>query len=181
MTGASQFDRTDPPYVADEVTTLRTFLDYYRVTIKRQAEGLTREQLDTPLPPATMTLGGMLKHLAGVEHWWFQMVLEGRENEAEWADEAAMEADVDWEWHSAKDDDVETLFERFDTAVAAADRALDVALAGDGLDTLAKRPRRSDNSLASLRWILVHLIEEYARHAGHADLIRESIDGATDL
>jgi hypothetical protein len=91
-----------------------------------------------------------------------------------------MEADDDWEWHSAKDDEVETLFERFDTAVTEADRVIDAALEGEGLDTPAKRPRR-DGSIATLRWILVHLIEEYARHAGHADLIRESIDGATDL
>ncbi len=180
MTETSRFDRTYPPLAADEVTTLRAFLDYYRVTIKRQAEGLTREQLDTPLPPATMTLGGVLKHLAGVEQWWLPMVLEGRETEPDWVDEAAMEADDDWEWHSAKDDDVETLFEIFDEAVAEADRVIDAALAGEGLDTLAKRPRR-DGSVGTLRWIMVHLIEEYARHAGHADLIRESIDGATDL
>jgi uncharacterized damage-inducible protein DinB len=180
VTGTSRFERPEPPYAADEVTMLRAFLDYYRVTIKRQAEGLTREQLATPLPPATMTLGGMLKHLAGVEHWWLPMVLEGRANEPDWVDEAAMEADNDWEWHSAKDDDVETLFERFDWAVAEADRIIDAALQAEGLDTLAKRPRR-DGSVGTLRWILVHLIEEYARHAGHADLIRESIDGATDL
>jgi uncharacterized damage-inducible protein DinB len=175
-----QFERLDPPYAADEVTMLRSFLDYYRVTIKRQADGLTREQLASPLPPATMTLGGMLKHLAGVEHWWLPMVLEGRKTEPEWVDEAAMEADDDWEWHSAKDDEVETLFERFDTAVTEANRVIDAALEGEGLDTPAKRPRR-DGSIATLRWILVHLIEEYARHAGHADLIRESIDVATDL
>jgi len=180
VTGTSRFDRTDPPYAADEVTMLRAFLDYYRATIKRQAEGLTREQLATPLPPATMTLGGMLKHLAGVEEWWLPMVLEGRENEPGWVDEAAMEADDDWEWHSAKDDDPEALFEIFEEAVAEAERVIDAALEGEGLDTLAKRPRR-DGSVATLRWILVHLIEEYARHAGHADLIRESIDGATDL
>jgi uncharacterized damage-inducible protein DinB len=180
VTETSRIERPDPPYAADEVTMLRSFLDYYRATIKRQADGLTREQLATPLPPATMTLGGMLKHLAGVEHWWLPMVLDGRQNEPEWVDEAAMEADNDWEWHSAKDDDLETLFERFDWAVAEADRIIDAALEGEGLDTPAQRPRR-DGSIATLRWILVHLIEEYARHAGHADLIRESIDGATDL
>ena len=180
MTRSSRFERPDPPYAADEVTMLRAFLDYYRVTIKRQAEGLTSEQLATPLPPATMTLGGMLKHLAGVEQWWLPMVLEGRENEPDWVDEAAMGADDDWEWHSAKDDDLETLFAIFDEAVTEADRVIDAALEGEGLDTLAQRPRR-DGSVGTLRWILVHLIEEYARHAGHADLIRESIDGATDL
>lgn len=176
----SQTARQDPPYAADEVTMLRSFLGYYRVTIKRQAEGLTRDQLATTLPPATMTLGGILKHLGLVEDWWLPMVLEGREGELTWVDEAALEADDDWDWHSAKDDDLETLVARFDEAVAEADRVIDRALAGEGLDTMAKLPRR-DGNVASLRWILVHLIEEYARHAGHADLIRESIDGATDL
>ncbi|MEZ5193907.1 MAG: DUF664 domain-containing protein [Nocardioides sp.] len=69
----------------------------------------------------------------------------------------------------------------YDRAIAAGDRRIDAALAGDGLDTVSARPSRRTGAPFTLRWILVHLIEEYARHAGHADLIRESIDGATDL
>jgi uncharacterized damage-inducible protein DinB len=176
----SAFARPETPYVADEVTTLRAFLDHYRVTVKRQVEGLTPDQLDATLPPATMTLGGIVKHLGLVEDWWLSMVLEGREAELPWVDEEALAADEDWDWHSAADDDLDTILTHFDEAVAEADRAIDRALAGDGLDTIARRPRRNGD-LASLRWILVHLIEEYARHAGHADLIRESVDGATDL
>lgn len=172
--------KTDPPHAADEVTMLRSFLDYYRATVRRQAEGLTADQLATPLPPATMTLGGMLKHLALVEHGWFDEVLAGAEPAEPWAG-VDWDADPDWEWHSAADDDPAYLFELYDRAIASADVRIDEALAGAGLDTASVRPSRRTGAPFTLRWILVHLIEEYARHAGHADLIRESIDGATDL
>ena len=157
---------------------LRSFLDYFRATILRQAEGLTAEQLATPLPPATMTLGGMVKHLAWVENWWWVQVLQGGP-ELPWVGDG-FEHDRDWEWHSAKDDPWDLLVSRYQAVVAEADETLDRVLASpEGLDTLAERARHGRR--ASVRWILVHLIEEYARHAGHADLIRESIDGATDL
>jgi Protein of unknown function (DUF664) len=171
--------RSDPPYAADEATMLRSFLDYYRATILRQADGLTAEQLATPLPPTTMTLGGMVKHLAWAENWWWRQVLEGGP-ELDWVGDALAD-DRDWDWNSAKDDPWELLLSRHRDVVADADRTLDRALATpEGLDLRAQRPRR-DGSVATLRWILVHLVEEYARHAGHADLIRESIDGSTDL
>ncbi len=172
--------KTDPPQSADEVTMLRAFLDYYRATLRRQAEGLTREQLATPLPPATMTLGGLLKHLALVEDDWFIVTFAGQELPAPWS-EVDWDADRDWEWHSAAADEPAYLFELFDRAVANADRYLDEALAGEGLDARSVELGRRSGQAFTLRWILVHLIEEYARHAGHADLIRESIDGATDL
>ena len=174
----STFARTYPPASADEATMLRAFLDYFRATILRQAEGLTAEQLATPLPPATMTLGGIVKHLAWVEnYWWVQVLQDGPE--LEWVGDG-FKNDRDWEWHSAKDDPWELLVDRYQAAVVLADAALDGVLAApEGLDTLAERARHGRR--ASVRWILVHLIEEYARHAGHADLIRESIDGATDL
>jgi hypothetical protein len=175
----SVFSRTAPPYAADDATMLRSFLDYYRVTILRQAEGLTDEQRATPLPGISMTLGGMVKHLTMVENWWWRMVLEGGPD-LEWVGDA-FDADDDWDWHSAKDDPWDLLVSRYQAAVAEADEILERALATpEGLDLLAKRPRR-DGSVATVRWILVHLVEEYARHAGHADLIRESIDGVTDL
>lgn len=173
--------KTDPPLAADEVTTLRAFLDYYRATVRRQAEGLTSEQLATPLAPATMTLGGMLKHLAVVEEGWLVETLAGEELGEPWAS-VDWEADRDWEWHTAADDEPAYLFELYDRAIALADERIERALTdGDGLDTLSVRHGRRSDEPFSLRWILVHLIEEYARHAGHADLIRESIDGATDL
>ncbi|MFN8195911.1 MAG: DinB family protein [Nocardioidaceae bacterium] len=173
--------RTDPPLAADEVTMLRSFLDFYRATLRRQAEGLTREQLAIALAPSTMTLGGMLKHLALVEESWLVETFGGEQLGAPWAD-VDWEADPDWDWHSAADDDASSLLDLHARAAAEVDRRVDDALGGEGLDSLSvKHSRRRPDERFSLRWILVHLIEEYARHAGHADLIRESIDGATDL
>lgn len=171
--------RVDPPYAADEATMLRAFLDYYRVTIRRQAEDLTAEQLTTTLPPSDLTIGGLLKHLACVEHWWFSMVLLGRPEGEPWAS-VDWDADRDWDFHSAKEDSPAELLELFDRFVVESDTIVGEALRGGSLDQLAVLSRH-DGKHASLRWILVHLIEEYARHAGHADLIRQSIDGATDL
>ena len=172
--------KVQPPHAADEVTMLRSFLDYYRATLRRQAEGLTQQQLATPLPPATMTLGGLLKHLAVVEESWFLEHFEGGELGEPWA-AVDWKADRDWEWRTAADDEPAYLFELYDRAISRADASIDRALGGQGLDTVAVRPSRHGGDNFTLRWILVHLIEEYARHAGHADLIRESIDGAVDL
>ncbi len=176
----SRIPRANPPHVADEVRMLRSFLAYYRATIQRQADGLTAAQLAAAHAPSDLTLGGMLKHLAIVEHWWFVNVLEGRDGDPDWVPEGIWESDEDWDWHSAADDDAATLQARFEAAVAESDRITDAALGTDaGLDTLARRARHG--SRTSLRWILVHLIEEYARHAGHGDLIREAVDGSKDL
>jgi hypothetical protein len=90
------------------------------------------------------------------------------------------DADEDWDWHSAADDTPDELLALHRRAWDSADRTLEELLAGDGLDAVAVRPRHNGDRV-TLRWVLVHMIEEYARHAGHADLIRESIDGATDL
>jgi len=171
--------RLDPPYSADEATMLRAFLDYFRATLRRQAAGLDAEQLARTLGPSTMTLGGMVKHLALVEHYWFWEVLHGRPATGVWAD-VDWDADEDWDWHSAAEDTPTELDALLAEEIARADAAIDEALADGGLERLAVRPRR-DGSVASLRWILVHMVEEYARHAGHADLIRESIDGSTGL
>lgn len=166
------------PLQADETTTLRAFLDHVRATLRRQCAGLDAAQLAQPLPPSTMTLGGMLKHLTFVEQWWFSIVLHGSDATGIWAD-VDWEADEDWDWHSAGQDDPDQLRAWLDEAIAESDRCVDEALArGEGLDVPAVRERRGET--VSLRWILVHMIEEYARHCGHADLIRESVDGTTD-
>lgn len=173
--------RSEPPFAADEMTMLRSFLDYYRATILRQAEGLDAAQLATTLPPAEMTLGGMLKHLAFVESHWFDVVLRGASYPAPF-DAVDWDADRDWDWHSAGEDAPEDLRALLRAAIDRADAATDEALAGaDGLDTPSVRRSRHSDEAFTLRWILVHMIEEYARHAGHADLIRESVDGETDL
>ncbi|WP_141014273.1 DinB family protein [Nocardioides sambongensis] len=168
--------RTEPPRAADETTMLRAFLDYHRATLLRQAEGLDAEQLGRSLPPSTMTLGGMLKHLAFVEDWWFNVTLLGDEPAPPW-DTVDWEADGDWDWHSAAHDTPDGLRTLLAGAIARSEEIL-----GDrpDLERVAVR-HRPGRSPVTLRWILVHMIEEYARHCGHADLIRESVDGATDL
>lgn len=172
--------RSDPPYAADEATMLRSFLAYYRATVRRQAEGLTHAQLMTRLEPSTLTLGGLVKHLAYVEHWWLPMVMEGRHHEGLWA-AADWERDADWDWHSAEADTPEELLGLFDAAVVESDGIIERVLAERGLDAESVRLTSRTGQPFTLRWILVHLVEEYARHAGHADLIRESVDGATGL
>ncbi len=164
----------------DETASLRAFLDAHRDLFRRRAAGLDAEALSRTLPPSTMTLGGMVKHLALVEDHWFSVVLHGRESAEAWR-EVDWRADDDWDWHSAADDTPEQLWALFEEAVAASDRSVDEALANGGLDTPSARTSRHHASAGeafSLRWILLHMIEEYAQHNGHADLIRESIDGA---
>ncbi|MEO5851454.1 MAG: DinB family protein [Nocardioides sp.] len=171
--------RIDPPAVADELPMLRSWLDYYRATVRRQAAGLTPGQLSATLPPSTLTLGGIIKHLSFVEGYWFRYVLDGAEQHEPWAS-ARWDDDADWDWHSARHDDPQAVRDLHAAEVAASDAVLEAVLAeGEGIDRLAARPTHGKH--ASLRWILVHMIEEYSRHAGHADLIRESIDGAVDL
>jgi hypothetical protein len=169
--------RTDPPLRADEVTTLRAFLDFHRDTFRWKCSGLSQEQLAQPHPPSDMSLGGMMKHLTLVESSWFEDDYAGRGVMPPF-DTVDWDADRNWEWRTARDDTPEELFALFDEAVRRADAVVDEALAGPGLDGESSKPSR-DQGAFSLRWIIVHMIEEYARHNGHADLIREAIDGET--
>ena len=170
--------RPEPAFVNDEVTMLREFLDHYRATIRLQASGLTDEQLAQTHGPSDLTLGGMLKHLAGVEDYWFTYCLAGKDVIEPWKS-ADWESDDDWDWHSAADDTHAELDGLLLTAIARSDAELDAALERGDLNQLLTRKR--ERGTATLRWLLIHMVEEYSRHAGHADLIRESIDGATDV
>jgi hypothetical protein len=124
-----------------------------------------------------MTLGGMLKHLALVEDWWFSVWLHDRKEASPW-NEVDWDADPDWEWRTAADDPPEELWSLWRDTVARSRVDVQEALADGGLDRMTIRTGREGEG-RSLRWILCHMIEEYARHNGHADLLRESIDGAT--
>jgi uncharacterized damage-inducible protein DinB len=171
--------RVDPPLRADEATTLRAFLDFHRDTFRWKCSGLTQEQLAQAHAPSDMTLGGMMKHLAVVESGWFEETLAGGTLMPPF-DAVDWDADRDWEWHTAGDDSPEELRALFDEAVRRADAAIDAALATEaGLDSLSAEKSRREGTPFSVRWIIVHMIEEYARHNGHADLIREAIDGQT--
>jgi Protein of unknown function (DUF664) len=169
--------RTEAPIRADEVTALRGFLDYHRDTLRMRCAGLTPAQLAQPQPPSTMTLGGMMKHLALNEVGWFGKTLADTPYPSLFGD-VDWESDPDWEWRTGAEDDPLELRETYDDCVRRADAGIDRALAGAGLDTESVE-KDSSGEAFSLRWILLHMIEEYARHNGHADLIRESIDGET--
>ena len=170
--------RTDPPLATDEATTLVAFLDYHRDTLRMKTEGLTQAQLAQSLAPSSLTLGGLLKHLALVEASWFGEVLHGRPMGEPW-DSVDWDADPNWEFRTAADDSPEQLRAMLDAAVEQSRRNIDEALAAGGLDQLSVALDRKENQQFSLRWILLHLIEEYARHNGHADFLREAIDGVT--
>jgi uncharacterized damage-inducible protein DinB len=173
-----QTQRTDPSLAADEATTLVAFLDYHRDTLRLKTEGLTAEQLDQRLAPSTLTLGALLKHVALNEASWFGEVLHGRPMPEPWAS-ADWDADRDWEMTSARDDSPEELRRLMDASVDQARRDIDAALAEGGLDFLSAKLSRKEDQQFSLRWILLHMIEEYARHNGHADFLREAVDGVT--
>jgi len=169
-------DAPQRPVAGDEVSTLLSFLDAHRRQLRRKCEDLTAEQLGTSLPPSTMTLGGLLKHLAVVESGWFSEDFAGRSLIPPF-DTVDWDADVDWEWHTAHLDTPEELLALYDASIAESRAIVDEALRGpEGLDTLAVRPHPRGGHV-SLRFVLVHMIEEYAQHNGHADLIRESVDG----
>ena len=130
--------RIDPPLAADEVTMLRSFLDAFRATIRRQADGLSDEQLRQPLGPSPLTLGGMLSHLAFVEDYWFTHVLAGQPPSQPWA-EVDWESDNDWDWHLAERLSYAELDSLLVTAIANSDKILHAALATGRLDQQAKR------------------------------------------
>jgi uncharacterized damage-inducible protein DinB len=169
--------RPEPPQAADETSTILGFLDYQRATLAWKCAGLDTAGLTATVAASSMTLGGLLKHLAYVEDNWFSRSLHGRDKAPPW-DTVDWKADPDWDWHSAAEDTPAQLHALWQDAVARSRSLVMEALADGGLDRLARRTWPSGDA-PSLRWILLHMIEEYARHNGHADLLRESVDGLT--
>jgi uncharacterized damage-inducible protein DinB len=155
----------------DEIANLTWFLDEQRDILRRKAGGLDHDQLMRTLPPSDLTLGGLLKHLAYVEDWWLGRVLRD-EQDGMWAN-VDWDADNDWDWHSAADDTAEELWALWESAVERS-RA---AVASDPSPGRAAKHVRPGRERRTLPWILAHMVQEYARHNGHADLIRQSIDG----
>ena len=168
--------RKDPDLAADELTSLSQFLDFHRATLVSKVHDMSTGQLrEQAVASSAITLGGMLKHLALVEDDWFQVKLLGRPDVEPWAS-APFDVDPDWDWHSAAEDTAADLLRLYDAACARS-RAAVVEVGGD-LDTLSVAVDRRTGGRFSLRWIMVHMIEETARHNGHVDLIREAIDGS---
>jgi uncharacterized damage-inducible protein DinB len=165
-------ERLEPSTTADERTMLEGWLDYHRQTLVWKCEGLTDAQLRTAsVEPSELTLMGLVRHMAEVERGWFRQVLTG---------EAAgpiyfSEADPDGEFHLSESDTWEEAYATWQSEIDKARRNA----AGFGLDDLSKGTSRRTGEHFNLRWIITHMIEEYARHNGHADLVRERLDGAT--
>ena len=177
MTDLDEQGRPEPPLAGDETATLLGFLDYQRATFVWKTAGLDAAGLRVTVGVSSMTLGGMLKHLAYVEDDWCSRWLHGNERQPPW-DTVDWKADPDWDWHSAAEDTPGQLLKLWQDAAARSRTLVAEALVNGGLERLSQR-KWPDGRAPSLRWILVHLIEEYARHNGHADLIRESVDGLT--
>lgn len=175
MTELDEYGRPEPPLAGNETDSLLGFLDYQRATLAWKCSGLDAVGLAATVGDSSMTLAGMLKHLAYVEDHWTSRWLYGQDPRPPW-DTVDWKLDPDWEWHSAADESPDQLLAFWQDAVARSRAIVAEALADGGLAQLARRTW-PDGRAPSLRWIMVHLIEEYARHNGHADLIRESVDG----
>ena len=164
---------------ADEPTTLVEMLDFYRGVMLNKADGLTDTQLSHAHPPSDLTIGGLLMHLALVEDSWFDDKFAGRPELEPWAS-IPWDDDHDWEFHHAHERTGDDLRNLYNESVARSQATISAAIASPtGLDTESVRRRDLDDKPWNLRWIMVHMIEEYARHCGHADYIRQSIDGVT--
>ena len=175
MANIDDVGRPEPEPAVNEVETLRGFLNYQRATLKWKSEGLAQDQLNVSVASSTVTIGGLLKHMTFVENEWFWRWIGNNDRLEPWLS-TDFEKDPDWEFTSAKHDDAETLMANWLASIQLSESILDDCLQSGGLDQLAKRKWPNGES-PSLRWILVHMIEEYARHNGHADFIREFIDG----
>jgi hypothetical protein len=167
---APEVNRRDEPAAVGEREMLEGWLDYHRETLLVKCQGLTAEQLRTrSVPPSSLSLLGLVRHMTEVERWWFRRRFAGEDVTGLFWTKASPDGDFD---------DVDTAepavdFAAFVAEVDAARRTAD----GRGLDETFPHPRAQQE--LSLRWVYCHMIEEYARHNGHADLLRERIDGVT--
>jgi uncharacterized damage-inducible protein DinB len=165
--------RQDPdPTTTSERDSLAQYLDYQRETILLKTDGLTREQLARQIPTSGLTLAGLLYHLALVEESWFEEDFRGLEPRGDWQG-VDWDADPDYEFRTALDKEPDWLRGRYRDAC---DRGRQVAAAAASLDAVSVSTRVGGRPF-TLRWLLLHMIEETARHAGQADLLREAVDG----
>lgn len=165
----------EPPVAGTEAEHLIGALERQRATLRWKVDGLDSAGLQTRIGTSSLTLGGLLKHLARAEAQRFGPNLDGEPIGPPW-DAADWATDPDWDFNSAADDTPEQLYTLWDDTVARSRAKLDAALAGGGLDQLVNIAW-SDRCRASLRRSVCDLIEEYGRHTGHADLLREAVDG----
>jgi uncharacterized damage-inducible protein DinB len=165
--------RHDPDATTtSERDSLTQYLDYQRETILLKTEGLTKAQLARKIPTSGLTLAGLLFHLALNEEAWFEVDFLGREAREDFAG-IDWDADPDYEFRTAVEKEPDWLRRRYREAC---DRARQVVAEASSLDDVSVTTR-VDGKPFTLRWVMLHLIEETARHAGHVDLLREAIDG----
>ena len=169
----STIERAMPPLNADERTTLESWLDFHRATLAMKCEGLDDEQAAAAsVPPSAFTMTGLIQHMAEVERNWFRRVLAGEQAPPIY-DPRADPDGPDGGFELAEDATLRDALATWRAEIACARKhCADRALADTG---------RFAEQDVSLRWIYVHMIEEYARHNGHADLLRERIDSATGV
>jgi uncharacterized damage-inducible protein DinB len=162
-------DYEEIPRTGDERSTLLAFLVWQRATLARKCEGLDADQLRIrSAEPSTLSLLGLVRHMADVERGWFRKTLAGEEIEYHYSSDE----DIDGEFDNVDSADVDEAFATWRDECAHADEII-------SRRALEATGHRHDGQEVSMRWILVHMVEEYSRHNGHADLLRERIDGAT--
>ena len=164
--------RIDPDPHGAEFGVLSQYLDYQRETLLLKTDGLTREQLMREHSPSELTLAGLLYHLALTEETWMEVRFAGLPAREPWAS-VDWDDDPDWEFRTAVLLEPEQLRSRYRDAC---DRSREVMLNSTSLDQISIKGLGEGRHF-SLRWVLLHLVEETARHAGHADFLREAIDG----
>jgi uncharacterized damage-inducible protein DinB len=163
-------ERAEPPLAAQERAMLDAWLDFHRDTLALKCDGLTGEQLrQRTVPPSSISMLGLVRHMAEGERQWFKMVLGGQQIPYNYYTDDDPEAEFE-----VDDADVAEAFETWRSECADARK---LAAAAPSLDTTGTQ----DGKEFSLRWIMIHMIEEYARHNGHADLVRERIDGTVGV
>ncbi|MCX4414827.1 DinB family protein [[Kitasatospora] papulosa] len=160
--------RTGPPRSGGERETLRAFLDFHRATLAMKCEGLDDEQLrQRSMPPSTLSLLGLVRHMAEVERAWFRRVFEDHEAPMVWSDRIDFQA--------AYDASASTRAEAFGAWEAEVEHSRRIERQADSLDLTGLQPRWGQE--VSLRMVMVHVLLEYGRHNGHADFLREGVDG----
>ncbi|MEU7904478.1 DinB family protein [Actinoplanes sp. NPDC049118] len=161
-------DRIGPPLLGGERETVRAFLDYHRATLAMKCAGLSDEELRRrSMPPSTLTLLGLVRHMAEVERTWFRRVIAGEDIPLLWSGEG--------DYQAAYDASGSTRAEAFAAWHAEVEHARRIEREAESLDVTGYQARWGEN--VSLRLVMLHLIHEYARHNGHADFLREGIDG----
>ena len=161
-------ERPDPPLIADEREMLRAHLDYHRATLAWKCDGLDDEELRRPsMPPSTLTLLGLVRHMAEVERTWFRRVINAEDIPLVWSDVG--------DFQTAYDAAGCTRAEAFAAWEAEVEASRRIEQAAPSLDVIAHNARWGED--VSLRMVMLHMVHEYARHNGHADLIREGVDG----